>query len=99
MKTTCYFGIGFLGDGSSTSKTVLFATGAFVVGGLVGPGSAPQMSPGFTLGTTNPSGVTVVSSSDGQTVTASCSLGSVTFTFPIAIPSGDRVGVYGYFDF
>lgn len=101
IKTACYFALGFVGDGTATTKQVSFASGPWILGGLSGVGAAPQMSAGFALGSLLPTRVTVVSSSDGQAV--SNSIGgfgtNVTFTWPVAIPNDTYVSIYGYFDF
>jgi len=100
MKSYCYFSIGFVGDGTSVSKTVNFNTAPFVLGGAGGAGTALQLSPNFALSTLVPTSLDSLTSSDGQAVTASIgALGAVTFTWPNAVPAGDSVLVQGYLEF
>ena len=100
IKSYCYFSIGFIGDGTSTSKVVNFTTSPFVLGGAGGAGTALQLSPNFTLSNLLPTGTSGVNSSDGQVCTVTIGLlGAVTFSWPAAIPNGTGVLVYGFLEF
>jgi hypothetical protein len=101
VKSFCYWGIGSVGDGSSTSVQFNFLTDPFVLGNAGAPSIPSQISPAFALTLSNlPTAITVISSSDGQTVTPTLgSLGNVTFSWPVAIPNGTAVTMYGLLEF
>lgn len=101
LKPFCYWGIGTVGDGASTSVIYNLLTDPFVLG-LPGAPSIPStFSATFSLGLSNlPTGMDVISSSDAQTVTVSLGLlGAVTFSWPTAIPNGVAVTMYGKMEF
>lgn len=101
IKPWCYWSLGIVGDGSTNSQQFNFLTDPFVLGaaGAVGGGTALDLT--FTLGISNlPTGITCMYSSDGQTVTPTLgSAGAVTFAWPVAIPAGDLVTMYGALEF
>lgn len=101
MKTVCYFSLGVMGDGTSTSITVNFNTAPFVLSSFGSvPGSAPQLSLGFIGSTLLPSAIGDLYSSDTQILSATLGLlGSVTFSWPNAIPSGIKETIYGILRF
>lgn len=101
LKSFCYWGLGIIGDGAATSVQVNFLTDPFVLGMSGAPSIPSQISPAFALTLSNlPTGINVISCSDGQTVTPTLgSLGNVTFSWPIAVPNGTGVTMYGRLEF
>lgn len=101
LRPFCYWGLGIDGDGSSTSVTVNLLTDPFVLGMSGAPSIPSQLSSAFAITLANlPSGINVISCSDGQTVTPTLGLlGAVTFSWPIAIPNGTSVTMYGRLEF
>lgn len=101
LKAFCYFGAGIVGDGSSVSITANLLADPFVLGLPGAPSIPSQLNPAFAVTLSNlPSGIGVIASSDGQSVSASLGLaGAVTFTFPNAPVSGQLVTLYGKLEF
>lgn len=101
MKPWCYWSVGIVGDGSATSVTLNLLTDPFVIGGATAAGAGPQLALTFTIGLSNlPSAIDVLSSSDGQAVSVTLgALGAINFSFPIAVPNGDKVYLYGHLTF
>ena len=92
-KSAIYWRLTVVGDGADTTYAATIATAPFVVTDI--------LVPGFDLAAPMPNGVIDLSSSDGQAVTAALSAMNTicTFTWPIAIPAGDIVNVYGKFTY
>src|SRR2546421_6892743 len=101
IKPWCYWSLGVVGDGSTTSQTFNMLTDPFVLGAAGATGGGAALGFTFSVGLSNlPSAITVVSSSDGQTVTPTLgTLGSVTFSWPVAIPANTEVTMYGILEF
>ena len=95
IKKAIPFRLGFEGDDLSTTLTADTATAAFILS----TGVAGQVSPGFSITTTTPTGVLNPSTSSSGTVTASILAGVVTFTFSMAPPSGAYNVIDGTFTF
>lgn len=100
IKQSVSFGISFIGDGSASSIMVTVATAPF---SLQFPlvESSGAASTKFDITTLTVTGVTHLSSDDGQAVTASVGvLGTtITFTWPNPPTSGARVIVSGFLEF
>lgn len=101
IKPWCYWSIGVQGDGSITSASLNLLSDPFVLGAAAGAGAGAQLGTTFLVSISNlPSSISVVASSDGQTVTPTLgSGGAVSFAWPIAIPAGDFVTMYGKLTF
>jgi len=85
-----------MGDGSSTSITITVATAALVMQfPLVR--SSDEASTKFDLTSLTVTNAVNLISSDGQTISATVGLlgATITFDWPIAVPNGTRVTVYG----
>lgn len=98
IKPWCYWTIGVVGDGVTTQQTLNLISDPFSI-------SPAQSIAGsvFTFkvsSTVLPTGMDVIASSDGQTVTPSLGLlGNITLSWPIPIPNGDKVTVFGRLTF
>lgn len=101
LKPWCWWSLGVVGDGTSTGATFNLLTDPFVLGAAAAPGGQTALAVTFTVSLSNlPSAITVDSCSDGQTVTPTLgSLGSIGFSWPIAIPAGTPVSMYGHLEF
>lgn len=99
IKSQCGFAIEVLGDGTSTSLSVLMATAPF---GLATPSSAYSFQTTFNLSALTPTGVNnlSVSGPNSHTVTATIGLlGEITFTFDSPLSANSIYTVSGYFEF
>lgn len=101
LKPWCYWSLGVVGDGTTTSQQFNLLTDPFVLGAAAGTGGGAELALTFTMGISNlPTGITVDSSSDGQTVTPTLGMaGAVTFSWPIAVPADTPVTMYGILEF
>lgn len=101
IKPFCFWGVGSVGDGSSTSVTFNLLTDPFVLGSAAAPGAGSDLNLTINLtATLLPTGITVIASSDGNTPTASLGiLGNVVLTWPTALASGYGQTVYGRLEF
>lgn len=100
IKQSISFGISFIGDGAATSIMVTVATAPFTLQyPLVESSGAASTK--FDITTLTVTGVSHLTSDDGQAVTATVGvLGTtITFTWPNAPTSGARVLVSGYLEF
>lgn len=101
IRPWCYWSLGVVGDGSTTSQSFNLLTDPFVLGaaGATGGGAALDLT--FTVGLSNlPSAISVTSCSDGQTVTPTLgTMGNITFSWPVAIPAGTPISMYGVLEF
>lgn len=87
MKTLVNFLVRVMGDGVSTTSAIALATAPINA-------DAP-----VSMASVVPTGVISLSSSDGQAVTAAILAGVCTLTWPLAVPNGKVVEVYGQFVF
>lgn len=101
MKPWCYWSLGVVGDGTSTSVTFNLLTDPFALGAAGAQGGGVTLGFTFTVSLSNlPSALTVISCSDGQTVTPTLGMGgAVTFSWPVAIPANTEVTMYGALEF
>lgn len=96
IKSYCYFAIGFIGDGSTTTKTANLLTAPFVLGGATAAGAGPAIASPFAISLGDlPSAVESLTSGVSCTV----ALGVITFTFDTAPADGALVTVYGLLKF
>lgn len=101
IKPWCYWSLGVVGDGTTTNQQFNLLTDPFVLGAAGGVGGGAELDLTFTLGISNlPTGITWMYSSDGQTVTPTLGMaGAVTLSWPVAIPAGTLVTMYGVLEF
>lgn len=96
IKTYCYFAIGFIGDGSSTTKTASLLTAPYAIGAATAAGAGPSMASPFDIALGNlPSAVESLTAG----VTCTISMGVITFTFSSAPDTDELVTVYGLLKF